>query len=146
MDYYYEAVRADALRSDDRNLGSDTIMSSNRRLDQQLASLIDVSVLLLVILFLLLLGYVLAGATAVMFGADPFPYAFLMLDGDPVFALLGSLIGIFISTGSLSQVFRSILAENDNRAIAINILLSMIALGFGLTTLRISIWPLIDMI
>lgn len=82
--------------------------------------------------------------TAMRFGLDPFPYAFLTLDGDLVFAVFGTLSGIFICIGSLSHLFRIILTGRDDRAIAISILLSMIVLGFGLAILRFSIWPLLD--
>lgn len=121
-------------------------MSSDRRFDQRLVSLIDFSVTSLRISGSLFIGYLLAGMTAVKFGPDPFPYAFLTVDGDPVFAIFSTFIGIFICTGSLSQVLRAILAEGDDLSIAINILLSMIALGLGLATLRFSIWPLLDML
>lgn len=121
-------------------------MNSDHRLDHRLVPLIDLSVTALVVLVPLFIGYILAGMTAVILGLDPFPYAFLALDGDPVFVLFGTLIGIFICTVSLSQIPMVLLTESDDRTIAIHILLSMITLGFGLATLRFSMWPLLDML
>lgn len=122
----------------------ESAMSPNSRLDQRLVSLIGFSVIALGVVVPFFIGYVLAGMTAMRFGLDPFPYAFLTLDGDLVFAVFGTLSGIFICIGSLSHLFRVILMGRDDRAIAISILLSMIVLGFGLAILRFSIWPLLD--
>lgn len=121
-------------------------MSSDHRLDQRLRTLVNVSTFLLMVLISLFIGYLLAGLVAIRFHSDPFPYAFLTGDGDPIFVLFGTLVGIFICTGSLGQVLRVIRADGDDLPSAIGILLLMIALGFGLATLRLSVWPLLDII
>lgn len=121
-------------------------MSSDCRLDQRLVSLVHISVILIVVSVLLFLGYFLAGMTAVMVGVDPFAYPFLTVDEDPVLILFSMFVGIFVCTGSLGQLFRPILSGNNDSDIAINILLSMVALGFGLATLRITFWSLISLI
>ena len=46
----------------------------------------------------------------------------------------------------LLQIFLFIIVENDGRGTEIYILLWMITLGFGLATLRYSIWAFLDMV
>lgn len=77
-------------------------MDSDRRLDQRLVSLIDASIVALITLVLLFLGYFLAGITAVVVGVNPSMYPFLAVDDDPVLALFSALVGMFICTGSLA--------------------------------------------
>lgn len=104
-------------------------------IERALVSLVQISRLVVVVLSALFVVYVTSTYFFVFIGEINLSYPFMSLD-DPIFAILATLIGFFLTILCFGLIFLTLLSNPYDVDATIVILLGFIGIGFAMAAMR----------